>query len=99
MVSEYDRRRRLVLNELGKIKCLSYTVPKGAFYMFPDFSNFDISDETFAVYLLKNAGVATAPGSGFGNAGKGHLRISYSVSYDQVKEGLRRIVETLERRT
>ena len=99
MVSEYDRRRRLVLNELGKIKCLSYTVPKGAFYVFPDFSNFDISDETFAVYLLKNAGVATAPGSGFGNAGKGHLRISYSVSYDQVKEGLRRIVETLERRT
>ena len=99
MVSEYDRRRRLVLNELGKIKCLSYTVPKGAFYVFPDFSNFDISDETFAVYLLKNAGVATAPGSGFGNAGKGHLRISYSVSYDHVKEGLRRIVETLERRT
>ena len=99
MVSEYDRRRRLVLNELGKIKCLSYTVPKGAFYVFPDFSNFDISDETFAVYLLKNAGVATAPGSGFGNAGKGHLRISYSVSYDQVKEGLRRIVETLERGT
>ena len=99
MVSEYDRRRKLVLNELSKIKCLSYTVPKGAFYVFPDFSNFDISDETFAVYLLKNAGVATAPGSGFGNAGKGHLRISYSVSYDHVKEGLRRIVETLERGT
>jgi len=99
MVSEYDRRRRLVLNELGKIKCLSYTVPKGAFYVFPDFSNFDVSDETFAVYLLKNAGVATAPGSGFGDAGKGHLRISYSVSYDQVQEGLRRILETLERRT
>lgn len=98
MVSEYDRRRRLALNELGKIKFLSHTVPKGAFYVFPDFSNFDISDETFAVYLLKNAGVATAPGSGFGNAGKGHLRISYSVSYDQVKEGLRRIVETLESR-
>lgn len=98
MVSEYDRRRKLVLNELGKTKCLSYTVPKGAFYVFPDFSNFDISDETFAVYLLKNAGVATAPGSGFGDAGKGHLRISYSVSYDQVKEGLRRILETLERR-
>ena len=99
MVSEYDRRRKLVLNELSKIKCLSYTVPKGAFYVFPDFSNFDISDETFAVYLLKNAGVATAPGSGFGDAGKGHLRISYSVSYDHVKEGLRRILETLERGT
>lgn len=97
MVLEYDRRRRLVLSELGKIKSLSYTIPKGAFYVFPDFSNFEKSDETFAAYLLKEAGVATAPGSGFGDVGKGHLRISYSVSYEQVKEGLRRIGETLER--
>ncbi len=97
MVLEYDRRRRLVLSELGKIKPLSYAIPKGAFYVFPDFSNFEKSDETFAAYLLKEAGVATAPGSGFGNVGKGHLRISYSVSYEQVKEGLRRIGETLER--
>lgn len=97
MVLEYDRRRRLVLSELGKIKPLSHTVPKGAFYVFPDFSNFEKSDETFAAYLLKEAGVATAPGSGFGDVGKGHLRISYSVSYEQVKEGLRRIRETLER--
>jgi aminotransferase len=97
MVLEYDRRRRLVLNGLGKIKSLSYTIPKGAFYVFPDFSNFEKSDETFAAYLLKEAGVATAPGSGFGDVGKGHLRISYSVSYEQVKEGLRRIGETLER--
>ena len=97
MVLEYDRRRRLVLSELGKIKPLSYTIPKGAFYVFPDFSNFEKSDETFAAYLLKEASVATAPGSGFGNVGKGHLRISYSVSCEQVKEGLRRIKETLER--
>jgi len=99
MVLEYDRRRRLVLSELGKIKSLSYAIPKGAFYVFPDFSSFDKSDETFAAYMLKEAGVATAPGSGFGNVGKGHLRISYSISYEQVKEGLRRIGATLERMT
>jgi aminotransferase len=99
MVLEYDRRRRLVLSELGRIKSLSYAIPKGAFYVFPDFSSFDKSDETFAAYLLKEAGVATAPGSGFGNVGKGHLRISYSISYEQVKEGLRRIGATLERMT
>jgi len=95
MVLEYDRRRRLVLSELGRIKSLSYAAPKGAFYVFPDFSNFEKSDETFAAYLLKEAGVATAPGSGFGNVGKGHLRISYSISYEQVKEGLRRIGQLL----
>jgi aspartate/methionine/tyrosine aminotransferase len=98
MVKEYDRRRRCVLSELGRVKAVSCTRPKGAFYVFPDFSRFEESDEALASYLLKNAGVATAPGSGFGKAGTGHLRISYSVSYEQAKEGMRRIRESLERK-
>ncbi len=98
MVTEYDRRRIYVLSELGKIKHLRYATPKGAFYVFPDFSSFEKSDEALAQYLLKEARVATAPGSGFGKAGEGHLRISYSVSYDQLKEGIERIRRGLERR-
>ena len=96
MVSEYNRRREFMLNELEKIGSLSYTVPKGAFYVFPNFSNFERSDEVMASYLLKEAGVVTAPGSGFGRAGEGHLRISYSVSYEQVEEGMKRIRKCLE---
>jgi aspartate/methionine/tyrosine aminotransferase len=96
MVKEYDRRRRSMLNELSKVKPLSCTVPKGAFYVFPDFSSFDKSDEALARYLLEKARVATAPGSGFGKVGGGHLRLSYSVSYGQVKEGIKRIRESLE---
>jgi len=96
MVTEYTRRRELVLNELEKIESLSYTIPKGAFYVFPNFSNFERSDEVMAANLLKEAGVVTAPGSGFGRAGEGHLRISYSVSYEQVKEGMERIRRHLE---
>jgi aminotransferase len=96
MVREYNRRRELVLNELEKIASLSYTKPKGAFYVFPDFSSYEKSDEVFASHLLKEARVVTAPGSGFGRAGEGHLRISYSVSYEQVKEGMERIRRHLE---
>ncbi len=96
MVKEFDRRRKHVLGQLNRIESLSYTKPKGAFYVFPDFSNFEKSDEVFASRLLKKAGVVTAPGSGFGRAGKGHLRISYSVSYEQVKEGMERIRKFLE---
>jgi aminotransferase len=96
MVREYNRRRELVLNELEKIKSLSYTKPKGAFYVFPNFSSYERSDEAMAANLLKEARVVTAPGSGFGRAGEGHLRISYSVSYAQVKEGMERIRRHLE---
>ena len=95
MVTEYNRRRKLVINELDRIKSLSCTIPKGAFYFFPNFSGFEESDEAIALYLLEKARVVTVPGSGFGKAGEGHLRISYSVSYEQVKEGMKRIRECL----
>ena len=98
MVKEYDRRRRCMLDELCKVKAVSYARPRGAFYVFPDFSSFEESDEELASYFLKNAGVATAPGSGFGKAGMGHLRISYSVSYEQARKGIRSIRESLERK-
>jgi aminotransferase len=96
MVREYKRRREFVLDELEKIKSLFYVKPKGAFYVFPNFSSYEKSDEVMAANLLKEARVVTAPGSGFGRAGEGHLRISYSVSYEQVKEGMGRIRKCLE---
>jgi aminotransferase len=99
MVTEYDRRRKLVLNELAKIDTLTYNEPKGAFYVFPNFSAYEKSDEEMASSLLKEAGVVTAPGSGFGKAGEGHLRISYSISYEQVKEGMERIKKYLADKT
>jgi len=98
MVTEYNRRRKLVINELNRIESLSCMIPKGAFYVFPNFSSFEKSDEALALYLLEKAGVVTVPGSGFGKAGEGHLRISYSIPYEQVEEGMKRIRECLESR-
>jgi len=97
MVREFDRRRKRMLSQLDKIKNISYIKPKGAFYVFPDFSGFEKSDEILASRLLKEAGVVTAPGSGFGKTGEGHLRISYSVSYEQVRKGCERIQEFLQK--
>jgi aspartate/methionine/tyrosine aminotransferase len=96
MVSEYHRRRELMLDVLQKIDSLSFVKPMGAFYFFPDFSCHDESDEVMASRLLKEAGVAAAPGSGFGKSGKAHLRMSYSISYENVKKGMERIKKYLE---
>jgi aspartate/methionine/tyrosine aminotransferase len=96
MVNEYARRRKLALGELAQIKSLTCNTPEGAFYVFPDFSEYEKSDETLAMNLLREARVVTAPGSGFGDSGKGHLRISYSAPYEQVKEGLERIARYLQ---
>ena len=96
MLAEYRRRRELVIRELSKIESLPYTISKGTFYVFPDFSSFEASDEALALRLLKEARVVTVPGSGFGEAGRGHLRISYSTSYEQIQKGIARLRNCLE---
>ncbi len=96
MRDEYDRRRKAVMKELDKIPEISYVKPKGAFYVYPDFSKFEKDDEKLAMQLLHEVKVVTAPGSGFGESGKGHLRISYSAPYEKVKAGVSKIVEALE---
>lgn len=98
MLQEYIRRREIVVDDLNQTK-LPYTTPEGAFYVFPDFSAFEKSDEALALRLLKRAGIVTVPGSGFGIAGQGHLRISYSISYEQVKQGMERLKTCLKSMT
>ena len=97
MLKEYDRRRKLIIDELNLIKSAPYTTPKGAFYVFPDFSTFEKSDEALAQRLLREARVVTVPGSGFGASGEGHLRLSYSISYEQTRKGMERIKICLSR--
>jgi aspartate/methionine/tyrosine aminotransferase len=96
MVQEYDRRRSAVLNGLAKIAGISYVPPKGAFYVFPNISAFDKNDEGVAETLIREFSVATVPGSGFGRAGAGHLRISYSVPMTEIEEGLNRFQKGLQ---
>ena len=96
MRDEYDQRRRAVLKALEKIPQLSYVRPKGAFYVFPNFSELEGDDEKLAEYFIRRSHVVTVPGSGFGKSGRGHLRISYSVPSEKVRKGISKIVEALE---
>jgi aminotransferase len=99
MLSEYEKRRELTLSELNKMEVLSYASPEGAFYVFPDFSKLEKSDEKLAIEILEEVKVVTVPGSGFGITGRGHLRISYSPDREKVKEGMARIRSYVESRT
>ena len=90
MVSEYDRRRRLIvdgLNDLG-LDCFE---PQGAFYAFPSVRVTGMGDEQFAERLLHEERVAVIPGTAFGEAGKDHVRCSYATSYESIEEALERL--------
>ncbi|MBR1695112.1 MAG: aminotransferase class I/II-fold pyridoxal phosphate-dependent enzyme [Selenomonas sp.] len=95
MVSEYDRRRRLIYDGLTKMGLACFE-PKGAFYIFPNISSTGYTSNEFAEELLKAEHVALVPGSAFGACGEGHVRCSYATSIDKISEALNRIENFLK---
>jgi len=102
MIEAFHQRRDLVLKLLGAIPDFKLNVPEGAFYVFPDISEYfgktlrgktinNASD--FSLYLLEEAGVATVTGEAFGDSNC--IRISYAASEESLKEAIRRISEAL----
>jgi aminotransferase len=95
MVSEYNRRRRLMVEGLRNIG-LECFEPKGAFYTFPTIQTTGLTSEEFAKRLLLEEKVVVIPGSVFGACGEGFVRCSYAVSQYEIKEALERIGRFLE---
>ncbi|ASJ14157.1 pyridoxal phosphate-dependent aminotransferase [Thermococcus radiotolerans] len=95
MRKEYDRRRHLVwkrLNEMG----LPTVKPKGAFYIFPRVRDTGLTSKEFSKLMLLEAKVAVVPGSAFGSAGEGYIRISYATAYEQLEEAMDRMEKVLK---
>lgn len=84
------------LNELEGVECLPC---EGAFYAFPSFqavidARDDIADDmALATWLLETVGVATVPGTPFGQPG--HLRLSYASSKEDLEQALVRLKQAL----
>lgn len=96
MVSEYDKRRRLIYEGLQKAG-LSCFEPKGAFYIFPDIRSTGLTSEEFAEKLLMKEHVALVPGSAFGACGEGYVRCSYATSVANISEAIARIDHFVQR--
>ena len=102
MVSEFKRRRDVIverLNEIPGIRCLK---PEGAFYVFPNVSGLFgktvggtkiASPCAVADYWLDDAKVAVVPGEDFGSGE--HVRFSYATSLEQIEKGCDRIAKSV----
>ncbi len=106
MRTEFDKRRRYLVEELNKIQGITCIMPEGAFYAFPNtsglygkkFGDREISSSAdLALYLLDEANVALVHGSAFGD--DNYVRLSYATSLDDIKRGVVRIKEALGKLT
>ncbi len=95
MVSEFRSRRQVMVEELNATEGVRCTMPRGAFYAFPNISAVDSDARRLAAFLLEEAGVACLAGSSFGEGGAGYLRFSYANSKENIREGVRRMREAL----
>ncbi len=91
MVNELDRRRQYITGRLNNMKGISYVEPEGAFYFFINISTSGLDSMEFSRRFLEEQGVAVIPGSTFGPAGEGFIRISYANSLHEIKKGMDRL--------
>ena len=98
MVAAFDRRRKLFIQGLDAIGNLEYIKPQGAFYIFIDVSKTGMDGDEFASRLLEERYVACVPGSKLGSHCGNFVRISYATSDENIKEGLARIDEFLNKK-
>jgi LL-diaminopimelate aminotransferase len=89
MQKTYQERRDALIGGLQKIG-LNPETPKATFYVWcPIPAAYKSKD--FTTLLLREAGIVTTPGSGFGDPGEGYVRMALTVSKQRIKEAVSRI--------
>lgn len=85
-------RRALVLEELARMGLAVPATPDGAFYVYVDVDGTGLNSWDFCERVLQEAHVALTPGKDFGSqSGHRFVRLSYTASRDELREGLARL--------
>ena len=84
----FRRRRDRAAAVLDALPGFSCPRPPASFYLFPKVPG---DDKAVAAEWLERLAIAVLPGSAFGEAGRGHLRISLACDDAVLEEALRRL--------
>lgn len=88
----YRRNRALMLEALPGLGLKTIAPPDGAFYIWADIGHLTNDSVAFCEQLLRDTGVATAPGVDFDPVeGRTHMRFSFAVSTPQIEDALARM--------
>ena len=96
MRKAYMLRRNYIVKAFNDLGLHTFT-PQGAFYVFPCINATVMTSGQFCEELLKDQLVACVPGTAFGEAGEGFIRVSYAYSIEQIKEATSRIKKFLDK--
>jgi aspartate/methionine/tyrosine aminotransferase len=95
MRREYAGRREILAE--CEIPHAKFLMPEGGFFALLDISETGRSSEQVADYLLNECGVVAMPGSAYGEAGEGFLRVSFATAEETIRRGIDLIATGLAR--
>ena len=99
-VEVYRANRGLLLDALPALGLNSIAPPDGAFYIWADIGHLTDDSLCFCEQLLRDTGVATAPGVDFDPVeGRHFIRFSFAVSTAQTREAISRLTPWFAART
>ncbi|MET0371193.1 MAG: aminotransferase class I/II-fold pyridoxal phosphate-dependent enzyme [Sphingobium sp.] len=92
-VETYRRNRARLLDALPSLGLATIAPPDGAFYIYADVGHLTDDSLDFCQRLLRETGVATAPGIDFDPIdGRRHIRLSFAVSTERIEDAIARMV-------
>ena len=93
MKAEFRQRRDYLYGEILKMRHFSCKKPEGAFYIFMNIRKTGMSAAEFCDFALDTVRLAIVPGTAFGPAGEGFVRLSYSSSMENLREAVAKLNE------
>ena len=94
MRQAFEARAAEAVKLFNEIDGVSVSKPKGAFYLFVNIKDLNVSSMEFCEKLLEEYGVAVVPGIGFGS--EGYFRFSFATDITTIRLGIRRIKKFIE---
>jgi len=90
MRESYRQRRNFIVTSFADmgVPCMA---PRGAFYAFPNVSQFGLTSKDFALRFLDEQQVALVPGTAFGECGEGFVRCSYATAMPDIQTAMERM--------
>lgn len=89
LIQLYEKRRDIFITECQRIGW-QIEAPKASFFAWLPVPE-GFTSESFTTYLLEQADIAVAPGSAFGDAGEGYIRVGLLDDEERLKEAVKRI--------
>lgn len=91
LYDEYYKRVMYIYERIQKMSNITCTKPEGTFYVFANIKGTGIKSMDIWEKILDEAHVLVLPGSGFGDAGEGFIRLACTVGIDTLKEAFDRM--------